>query len=69
MLAGRRAEALRATADAAYQHGGKVIVVPTDVSKPASVKALFNCVGEVFGRLDVLFNNAGTGGARCRWKT
>ncbi len=62
VLAGRRAEALQATAEAAYKDGGKVIVVPTDVSKQESVKALFQRVGEVFGRLDVLFNNAGTGG-------
>jgi NAD(P)-dependent dehydrogenase (short-subunit alcohol dehydrogenase family) len=62
VLAGRRAEALQATAEAAHKDGGKVIAVPTDVSKQESVKALFACVGEVFGRVDVLFNNAGTGG-------
>jgi NAD(P)-dependent dehydrogenase (short-subunit alcohol dehydrogenase family) len=62
VLAGRRAEALDATAAAASKDGGKVLVTPTDVSKQESVKALFARVGEVFGRLDVLFNNAGTGG-------
>jgi NAD(P)-dependent dehydrogenase (short-subunit alcohol dehydrogenase family) len=39
-----------------------VLTVPTDVTKQESVKALFARVGEAFGRLDVLFNNAGTGG-------
>jgi len=62
VLAGRRAEALDATAEAASKDGGKVLTVPTDVAKQESVKALFARIGEVFGRLDVLFNNAGTGG-------
>jgi NAD(P)-dependent dehydrogenase (short-subunit alcohol dehydrogenase family) len=62
VLAGRRAEALEATAALASKGGGKVLTVPTDVSKQESVKALFARVGDVFGRLDVLFNNAGTGG-------
>src|SRR5690242_11441384 len=50
------------TAALASKGGGKVLAMPTDVSKQESVKALFARVGEVFGRLDVLFNNAGTGG-------
>src|SRR5579863_6183027 len=62
VLAGRRAEALDATAASVSKEGGKVLVVPTDVAKQESVKALFARVGDVFGRLDVLFNNAGTGG-------
>jgi NAD(P)-dependent dehydrogenase (short-subunit alcohol dehydrogenase family) len=62
VLAGRRAEELVKTAAAAAPNGGKFVEVPTDVSKQDSVKALFARVGEVFGRLDVLFNNAGTGG-------
>lgn len=63
VLAGRRAEELEKTAaSASAKEGGKVITVPTDVSKQESVKALFAKVGEVFGRLDVLFNNAGTSG-------
>jgi NAD(P)-dependent dehydrogenase (short-subunit alcohol dehydrogenase family) len=62
VLAGRRAEALDATAASASKDGGKVLMAPTDVAKQDSVKALFARVGEVFGRLDVLFNNAGTGG-------
>jgi NAD(P)-dependent dehydrogenase (short-subunit alcohol dehydrogenase family) len=62
VLAGRRAEELERTAASAAKDGGKVLPVPTDVTKQESVKALFARVGDVFGRLDVLFNNAGTGG-------
>jgi NAD(P)-dependent dehydrogenase (short-subunit alcohol dehydrogenase family) len=57
-LAGRRREALEETANLA---GGKSLVMPTDVSKPDDVAALFEQVKSEFGRLDVLFNNAGTG--------
>lgn len=57
-LAGRRREALEETAKLA---GGNSLVVPTDVSKPDEVQALFAQVASEFGRLDVLFNNAGTG--------
>jgi NAD(P)-dependent dehydrogenase (short-subunit alcohol dehydrogenase family) len=62
VLAGRRAAELDKTAAGTDPDGGKVLAVPTDVSKPESVRALFARVGEVFGRLDVLFNNAGYGG-------
>jgi NAD(P)-dependent dehydrogenase (short-subunit alcohol dehydrogenase family) len=63
VLAGRRAEELEKTATAASsKEGGTVLAVPADVSRQESVKALFAKVGEVFGRLDVLFNNAGTSG-------
>ena len=63
VLAGRRAEELEKTsALASAPDGGKVLVVPTDVSKQESVRALFAKTGEAFGRLDVLFNNAGTSG-------
>ncbi|MEP9376136.1 SDR family oxidoreductase [Aquabacter sp. CN5-332] len=58
-LAGRRKDALDATAAAG--NGGTFLAVPTDVTDPASVKALFEAVKARFGRLDVLFNNAGTG--------
>jgi NAD(P)-dependent dehydrogenase (short-subunit alcohol dehydrogenase family) len=58
-LAGRRRDALEKTAAAAP--AGRTIVVPTDVGKPAEVKALFAAAREAFGRLDLLFNNAGTG--------
>jgi NAD(P)-dependent dehydrogenase (short-subunit alcohol dehydrogenase family) len=62
VLAGRRREELEKTAASASQDGGKLVVAPTDVTNQQSVKALFERVGEVFGRLDVLFNNAGMGG-------
>jgi NAD(P)-dependent dehydrogenase (short-subunit alcohol dehydrogenase family) len=56
VLAGRRAAELEKTAAAG---AGRTLVVPTDVSQPESVKALFDKVRSEFGRLDVLFNNAG----------
>ncbi|HTA44738.1 MAG TPA: SDR family oxidoreductase [Bryobacteraceae bacterium] len=62
VLAGRRAAELEKTAAIADPNGGKMLAVPTDVSKQESVRALFARIGEVFGRLDVLFNNAGYGG-------
>lgn len=57
-LAGRRREALEETARLA---GGDSLVVPTDVSKADDVSSLFEKIKSEFGRLDVLFNNAGTG--------
>lgn len=56
-LAGRRREALEETAGMAT--AGSPLVVPTDVTEPAAVAALFAAAGDEFGRLDVLFNNAG----------
>ncbi|QMU69515.1 SDR family oxidoreductase [Streptacidiphilus sp. P02-A3a] len=56
-LAGRRAEPLRETAAAADTEA--TLVVPTDVTRPESVDALFAAVRDRFGRLDLLFNNAG----------
>jgi len=61
VLAGRRAERLEETAVQAKPDGGPMLVVPADVSDPASVRALFTRAREAFGRLDVLFNNAGIG--------
>src|SRR5271169_2950911 len=61
VLAGRRAAELEKTAAQANPSGGKMLVVPTDVSKPDEVRALFAKTREAFGRLDVLFNNAGSG--------
>ncbi len=57
-LAGRRREPLEQTA-AQSSDRARTLVVPTDVSDPASVQALFAAVKEHFGRLDLLFNNAG----------
>ncbi len=61
VLAGRRKELLEATARGGEASGSRALVVPTDVADPASVKALFARTAETFGRLDLLFNNAGTG--------
>jgi NAD(P)-dependent dehydrogenase (short-subunit alcohol dehydrogenase family) len=58
VLAGRRADLLNEVAAAI---GPNALAVPTDVADPDSVKALFAAAKQRFGRLDVLFNNAGTG--------
>ena len=60
-LAGRRAERLEETVQAAGEAGSRALAVPTDVADPDSIRALFAKTKEAFGRLDVLFNNAGTG--------
>ena len=59
-LAGRRRELLEKTASESGA-GERALVVPTDVADPAAVRALFAKTKEAFGRLDVLFNNAGMG--------
>jgi NAD(P)-dependent dehydrogenase (short-subunit alcohol dehydrogenase family) len=59
-LAGRRAEKLEATVAAAGPSEDRILIVPTDVSQPESVRTLFAAAVEKFGRLDVLFNNAGS---------
>ena len=61
VLGGRRAVELDRTASMAESSGGEMLAVPADVSDPASVKALFTRTKEAFGRLDLLFNNAGAG--------
>jgi NAD(P)-dependent dehydrogenase (short-subunit alcohol dehydrogenase family) len=61
VLAGRRAAELERTASLAAPDGGRMLPVPTDVSQPAAVRALFAAAKENFGRMDVLFNNAGMG--------
>ena len=58
VLAGRRRDTLDETAAKAGAVA-KVLVVPTDVSDPVSVRQLFARTAETFGRLDLLFNNAG----------
>ena len=60
VLAGRRADALQETIALAGALGAHALAVPTDATDPAAVKALFAATRERFGRLDVLFNNAGT---------
>lgn len=60
VLAGRRRETLEETAALAEAAGDRSLIVPTDVADPAEVAALFARTKEVFGRLDLLFNNAGT---------
>ena len=59
VLAGRRPEPLQALATEAEAGGQTALAVPTDVSEPASVQALFDAIEGRFGRLDLLFNNAG----------
>jgi NAD(P)-dependent dehydrogenase (short-subunit alcohol dehydrogenase family) len=59
VLAGRRRGPLEQTAKDAGSAGAQALVVPADVSLPDSVQALFARTKEVFGRLDLLFNNAG----------
>ncbi len=61
VLAGRRAARLEETAALASSEGGRMLAVPADVTSPDSVRALFARTREEFGRLDVLFNNAGIG--------
>jgi NAD(P)-dependent dehydrogenase (short-subunit alcohol dehydrogenase family) len=61
VLAGRRIEALEQTAAQAKADGSRTLVAATDVSIPSSVALLFQKTLEAFGRLDLLFNNAGTG--------
>jgi NAD(P)-dependent dehydrogenase (short-subunit alcohol dehydrogenase family) len=60
-LAGRRAEALEETARMAGVGAAETLIVPTDVADETQVEALFQALGERFGRLDLVFNNAGTG--------
>jgi NAD(P)-dependent dehydrogenase (short-subunit alcohol dehydrogenase family) len=58
-LAGRRKEMLEQTASQAGPAGRNALIVSTDVGKPDQVKALFAKIQQEFGRIDVIFNNAG----------
>jgi len=60
VLAGRRADKLNETAEAGKAFG-RSLVVPADMTNPAAITAMFAKTVETFGRLDVLFNNAGVG--------
>ncbi|MDR6676977.1 SDR family oxidoreductase [Pseudomonas oryzihabitans] len=61
VLAARRAEPLAALVEEARQQGGEALAVPCDVTDAASVEALFDRIRATYGRLDLLFNNAGVG--------
>ncbi len=60
VLTGRRADALASTIDLAGSSGKGMHAVPCDVTDPASVDALYATVSKAHGRLDMVFNNAGT---------
>jgi NAD(P)-dependent dehydrogenase (short-subunit alcohol dehydrogenase family) len=61
VLAGRRIEPLERAVAEIGATGPRPLAIPTDVGDPASVRALFDKTWQTFGRLDLLFNNAGTG--------
>jgi NAD(P)-dependent dehydrogenase (short-subunit alcohol dehydrogenase family) len=61
VLAGRRKDMLEAVAKEGAQTPGEALPVPADVSDPASIKSLFAKTKQTYGRLDLLFNNAGIG--------
>jgi NAD(P)-dependent dehydrogenase (short-subunit alcohol dehydrogenase family) len=61
VLAGRRREALEQTRTVAGEDGARALAVPTDVCDEKSVRNLFDETQRAYGRLDVLFNNAGRG--------
>jgi NAD(P)-dependent dehydrogenase (short-subunit alcohol dehydrogenase family) len=61
VLAGRRLDALEETRARSGEARSRALAVPTDVTDPESVRALFEATTRAFGRLDLLFNNAGTG--------
>ena len=61
VLAGRRRDKLQEVANEGAAKGGQSLIVPADIADPASIKTLFATTKQAFGRLDVLFNNAGIG--------
>ena len=60
VLAGRRRDVLEETVALANAAPPRMLAVPTDVADPASIVALFDTVQTTYGRIDLLFNNAGT---------
>ena len=61
VLAGRRIELLEKTKREARDSGSRTLIAQTDVANPKSVRKLFTKIMRKFGRLDLLFNNAGIG--------
>jgi len=61
VLAGRRKDLLETAAADVKKVGARALVVPTDVADAVAIRALFAKAKETFGRLDLLFNNAGIG--------
>jgi NAD(P)-dependent dehydrogenase (short-subunit alcohol dehydrogenase family) len=61
VLAGRRASELSGTAEMGVAGANPMLTAPADVSDPDSVRSLFEVIRERFGRLNLLFNNAGIG--------
>ena len=61
VVAGRQAAPLEKTAERCRQAGAEALAVPVDVTDPMSVDVLYATIGDRFGRLDLLFNNAGRG--------
>ncbi|MGA8033994.1 MAG: SDR family oxidoreductase [Casimicrobiaceae bacterium] len=61
VLAGRRQSALDEAVRDAGENGSRSLAIATDLTDPDSVRALFDAIAARFGRLDLLFNNAGTG--------
>ena len=59
VLAGRRRDMLEETATLAGEMPPRTLVVPTDIRDPAQIAALFDTVKTIYGRIDLLFNNAG----------
>jgi Dehydrogenases with different specificities (related to short-chain alcohol dehydrogenases) len=64
VVTGRRKEALEETVSLAKGHGPEMLAVVADISQGAAVKSLFAEIQSRFGRLDLLFNNAGIGAPR-----
>ena len=64
VIIGRRMEPLQETIDMGLKEGPEMLAITADVGNPEQIRAAFARTLEVFGRLDVLFNNAGVGAPR-----